>query len=193
MRLFIAVDLDERARSFAAEAGAAVDERLRRSGSALRVAWVPAENMHSTIRFLGHANEVLATRLIDEFQMPLTAPRFTAAIGGLGAFPARGTPRVVWIGVLEGGGGFQRVYEEIGRRIGPLGVLPEDRPYSPHVTLGRVRDASRAAADRLRRAVREGMSGSARWHVGHVTLYESRLSSHGPRYQSHATAPLATP
>ena len=93
---------------------------------------------------------------------PLAAPRFRAAIGGLGAFPARGTPRVVWIGVLEGLRGFQLVYEELGRRISPLGCFPEDQPYSPHLTLGRVEDASRSAVDLLCRAVREGLSRSAR-------------------------------
>ncbi len=70
MRLFIAIDLDERARAFAASAAATLDEKLRSTGSALRVAWVPAENMHLTIRFLGHANEIVAARLIDDFKAP---------------------------------------------------------------------------------------------------------------------------
>ena len=192
MRLFMAVDLDEGARSLATRAIRNIEQKIQSADTAPRVAWVAVENLHVTVRFLGRVDEQLAERLIDEFQTPLTARGFTAAIGGLGAFPERGAPRAIWIGVLDGLRGFCEVYEEVWRRIRPLGVAPEGRPYSPHLTLGRVKQASRGAVDVLRGALQEGSRGSARWHVDRVTLYESRLSPGGSQYHARATARLMT-
>lgn len=175
MRLFIAVELSDavRARLSAAQ------ERLRAAPCAVK--WVKPQLMHLTLRFLG---EVAPSRIPDlEAAMASAAegvPPFEARVVGLGAFPERGAPRVVWAGIQDNGSlaTLNRRLEEAARR---LGFDPEQRPFSPHLTLGRVKDARGAPA------LRGLLDAQAAAHFGSCTitglvLVESRLSPAGPSY-----------
>jgi len=113
---------------------------LRRHGGGVR--WVPRENLHLTLRFLG---EITDSQLEHAMGMPdlggLHGP-FTVRARGLGAFPLMRAPRVLWAGVE---GETQRdtdhllsLQKHTERWAGELGLVPERRSYSPHITLGRV-------------------------------------------------------
>jgi len=186
MRLFIAVELDERVRS---EAGRVV-EVLRRRGALLapraRLTWVTAERMHLTVRFIGAADEGRLAELRRALDPPFETPPFALSIEGTGAFPPKGPPRVLWAGLYEGREPLLALERELTARLSTIGIPPEDRPYNPHLTLARVRDPAglRAAA------LLDGLETHAFGHstVDAITLFESRLSPKGPAYVALARA-----
>jgi RNA 2',3'-cyclic 3'-phosphodiesterase len=133
IRAFIAIDLPPTLRE---KLDAVIDKLQTVSSGAVR--WVPAKNIHLTLKFLGDISpanlQVLSKILAVETQ---DCPPFEMGVGGVGAFPNDRRPRVVWVGVkappvLEN---LQRNIESETRR---LGYTPEERPFSPHLTIGRV-------------------------------------------------------
>jgi 2'-5' RNA ligase len=170
--------------------GAAI-ERLRRA--AHHVAWVAPANLHFTLKFLGQVDEARLPELGAALAAAAVARSgFTAAVTGLGAFPSPARPRVVWAGVDEGAPALTELAAGVEQALVALGFPPEARPFSPHVTLGRVRVPRRDArlADLLTVAAREEFG---RVRVERVVLMESQLSPGGARYSERAGAPLGTP
>ena len=101
---------------------------------------MPVGNIHITLKFFGNITEEQVTDL-SEAVTALAANQepFTLTVTDAGAFPSPKSPRVVWLGV----GGELDVAQEFYRRLeiafAALGFPPEDRPFSPHLTLGRVK------------------------------------------------------
>lgn len=189
MRLFIAVDLDEPARAAAAADADALARQLAKGPAAPRIAWVPAGKLHLTVRFLGQVPDEKAAALAGAFQRGFKTAAFEASLSGLGVFPETGSPRVVWIGIGDGAASFQALHREVEAGLAPFGFEPEGRPFSAHLTLGRVREA-RGSAARIRETLARELRRPARWRVDRLTLYESRLSPKGPTYVPVAYAPL---
>ncbi len=167
---------------------AAAIERLRRV--APDVAWVAPGNLHLTLKFLGQ----VAPARLDASAAALEgtvrgAAAFDAAVVGLGAFPTVTRPRVIWAGVSEGAPALSGVAARVDAALAALGFPPEARPFSPHVTLGRVRVAGHAPrlADLLGAAAYQDFG---RMRVERVVLMESRLSRGGPRYSERASVRL---
>jgi 2'-5' RNA ligase len=186
MRLFIAIDLDPAAR----EAIAAEQARLKKAiGDRSSLKWVRDGQMHLTLVFLGEVAEDRAPRLIDTIERPIAQPPFEASFEGIGMFPAHGAPRVLWIGVGAGAHEMIAVERELAGRLRQLEIAVEDRPFHPHLTLARWRESG--SADRRRVGDATGPTTIARIHVGHVTLYRSRLSPSGSTYTPLARATLS--
>jgi 2'-5' RNA ligase len=189
MRLFVAVDLDETARPAIARLQQALASRLA-SDRALR--WVRPDRMHLTVMFLGEIAEAGVAPLIGVLSRPLDAKPFPVTLAGVGVFPSRGAPQVLWLGAAEGADRLAALETLVAERLAPLGIDRERRPFHPHLTLARWRGraATRvAAADRVR-VTREPSDRVARFDVDHVTLYASRLSPAGPTYLALARANL---
>src|SRR5438132_11735969 len=110
MRLFVAVEIDDRARHVAE---LAATELKRAMGPAVKARWVPVENMHLTVRFIGHLDASAASRVIEALTPPLDIPPFDIELGGCGAFPPTGPPRAVWIGVTRGLPALASMHEEL--------------------------------------------------------------------------------
>jgi 2'-5' RNA ligase len=115
-------------------------------------------------------------------------PAFHLALRGLGAFPSSTRPRVLWAGVGEGAGAAADLAGRIDAALLPLGFPREMRPFSAHVTLGRVRTPR--ADGRLGEALARGAP-AGRQPVGHVWLMRSELSPRGARYTELAALALA--
>jgi 2'-5' RNA ligase len=104
------------------------------------VKWVRPEGIHLTLKFLGSVKEdmvekvALAVRPVVEAWRP-----FRLKAHGVGCFPGIRNPRVLWIGLEQEEGSAVRLQQEIERKTAELGFSPEDRPFHPHLTLGRVR------------------------------------------------------
>jgi RNA 2',3'-cyclic 3'-phosphodiesterase len=193
VRLFFAIALDEPVRAEVAGVADALQRRLAGAKCGRAVKWVERENLHVTLRFLGEVDEDRARALIASFTQPLTHTAFDLSVGAAGAFPEAGAPRVLWIGAGSGAAAVRAVFDEAEQRIGPLGFEPEPRGYTPHVTLGRVRDIDRARGRELREWLSVIPRHLATQHVAHVTLYRSHLSpaGPGPRYEVMAEVPLS--
>jgi 2'-5' RNA ligase len=188
MRLFVAVELDEgirrQAGRIAVQLGEAFGPAARRS-----VTWVPASNMHLTLRFLGEVEERRAAEVAARVSQLFTTAAFRLAVGGLGAFPPSGPPRVIWLGLTAGTEPLVRLHEELEGRLERLGFAREGRPFRAHLTLGRVKGGLGPGARAALSAIPAAALGACA--VEHVTLFESRLSPRGAVHTALARGPLA--
>jgi 2'-5' RNA ligase len=184
MRLFIAVELA----ADTVRAATRVSTALRReTGSHLRATWVAPDNMHLTVRFIGHVDDGRVPGLLEALTPPLDMPEFDVELGACGMFPPSGSPRVIWIGLTLGLLPLTAMHAEFDRRLMPFGFEPETRPFSAHLTLARVKDAPRGMGAALRETLRAVTPSAPRSHITRATIFQSHLSSKGPRYEALAT------
>lgn len=172
---------------FALELPSEVRDRVLEAASALRdaepegVRWIAAENLHLTLKFLGELEPEQVPRLVERASARLaTIAPFEVELGAFGALPSARAARVLCLDVARGSRELARISRKLDAAAAALGVERERRPFRAHLTLGRLRAPRRV---RLERA--EAPDGIA-LRVEQVILYESRLSSDGPRYISLA-------
>jgi len=172
------------------ELGEAI-ERLR--PAARDVAWVVPGNLHLTLKFLGEVPEARIESVAGALgEASLAADAFEARIRGLGAFPSAHRPRVVWAGVTEGESEMIALARRVAMVLAALGFPRDERPFSPHVTLGRVRRPGRNPA------LSDALEGAAAHEFGQMrvlsaSLMRSELGPRGARYTELATVRLGRP
>ena len=191
MRLFAAVDLDETARAVVAGRTSTLATRFAGTEAPSPVRWVPPEQLHFTLRFLGDVSARQTESVRRAFSAPWDTGVFVATLAGVDLFPASGAPRVIWLGVDEGSEQMGALKTELDRRLVPAGFELETRPFRPHLTLGRVKRQAGVSGPALRAILSEGGSETARWEVDRVTLYESRVSFRGATYHVVESTQLA--
>jgi len=133
MRLFTAIDIPTDVKE-------QILTLLNQLRPLAKISWSPVENLHITTKFIGEWPEPR----IDEMKRTLSAVAplagFEIEVRGLGWFPNPRHPRVFWVGV-EGGQPLQALARATEQAVAGLGVPVEQRPYSPHLTLARIKDA----------------------------------------------------
>ena len=182
MRCFLALDIPLPVRTYLANVA---HEHLR----AGRVKWVPPEQMHVTMVFAGDIDGDTVDLLRDTVeQVELEPLEFT--LSRLGCFPPRGEPRVLWAGLAGDLDALERLQQEILTFTDQADIPRDDRPFTPHVTMGRVKspfgayaliDQLAAASDTLR---------TKPFPATALTLYRSELSREGPVYTSLLRRPI---
>lgn len=136
IRTFIAVELEQPQRTAIGN----VQDMLKRERAGRYVRWVAPEGIHLTLKFLGGVD---ASRM-PALQAALTEacqgiPSFELKIAGVGAFPNARRPRVIWVG-LEGDTAIAvQLAGRIDTAVAKLGFPKEERPFSPHLTIGRIK------------------------------------------------------
>lgn len=174
MRLFVAVLVADDLRPPLA----AAQERLRASGAAVK--WVAPANFHFTLKFLG---EVPDRRVQDiEAALAKIPPGLGASaltLRGLGAFPSPRRPRVLWAGVTAGAEPLQALAVGVEQALAALGFAREARPFSAHLTIGRV---ERPTPDLTARLEREQATAFGTMPVTAFCLMRSVLHPSGPEY-----------
>lgn len=191
MRLFAGVELAEPVRRHAAAAADALRRHLHRAAPGLTARWVAPENLHITVWFIGEVSEPEADAIGGALgSTPIPQAPFDVSPAGCGAFPPAGTPRVFWIGLRQGQGALTALHAEVGRRLQPLGILPEKRPYSAHLTIARVKDGGRTPARVIREALVAVPAECGACRVPALTLFRSRLSPRGAAYEPLLRVPL---
>ena len=190
MRLFLALDIQPDIRKRIT----VFRDRMRQLAPDVR--WVDPETFHVTLQFLGE------TKKLDEIKLalrPVTCAPAQIAFRGAGFFPTPKAPRVFWIGI-EGDQHLQRLVNSIGHSLKSLGFERDDGPYTPHLTLARAGSgrprpvAGERPAPGLQQ-VRDQLATMPQPDFGTMTahefyLYESHLSSAGPRYEKRSAFPL---
>lgn len=174
MRLFVAIELNAQVK----RAVAAVRDRLAEFDRAVR--WVRPEQMHLTLKFLGETEDSRAADISKALAIVAEgAAPFDLVTTGAGCFPPRGKVRVVWAG-LEDCDGLRTCQEGVEAALEPLGFARESRPFSPHLTVGRVQD------DRSDGQLRERVAGlkieRISQPVDSIVLMQSELRPQGARY-----------
>jgi 2'-5' RNA ligase len=185
LRTFIAVDIGKVIRDRAVS----LQEILARTGA--EVKWVEPENIHVTLLFLGEVDDRTipdVCRVVAE--QAQRQPAFSMSIERVGCFPNARRPRVLWIGVGEGTQELCALHDALEPPLLDLGCYRrEERQYTPHITLGRVR--SERPADKLAAA----LSKHAGWQGGQTSVREilvmsSELRPQGPIYTVMSRAKL---
>ena len=185
IRSFIAIDLWEQTRR---QIEAFIQE-LRKSDA--QVGWVRVEGIHLTLKFLGN----VSPGSIEEIKSELA--RVASQTGpiriepaGCGAFPAIKSPRVIWIGLRGQIGPLSELARQVETALVPLGFKPEDRPFKPHLTVGRVRGRQRLQA--LQEILLAHRDFTAEpFDASQVVLYKSELRPDGARYSPLFKAPFS--
>ncbi|MBI5102337.1 MAG: RNA 2',3'-cyclic phosphodiesterase [Nitrospirae bacterium] len=176
LRCFIAVEIP-------AELKAAIGgliEALKSSGADVK--WARPENIHITLKFLGNTPDTKLEGINNALARKLSHYRpFYIKITHTGYFPSGRHPRVIWIG-LEESETLVRIYEAVEEGMSELGFKPEDRKFSPHLTIGRVR--SQVKMKELLNKMNEMRSYlSGGLEISGVVLMKSELKPMGPEYE----------
>jgi len=190
VRSFVAIDLPAGVRAELTS----LKEKLKARRHPF-VKWVDPESMHLTLKFLGNVAAdsipqiVGAMSRVAEIHSP-----FKLQVADTGAFPNWQRPQVVWVGM---GGELDRLnslQKELESELSPLGFPPESRPFSAHLTLGRLRD--RVTPDDRRRfaefAQTVEFKTSLSFEVNAIRLMKSQLTPAGPIYSELAVARLGS-
>ncbi len=148
---------------------------------------VERENIHLTLKFLGNVPTPRLSEVKSSLQQ-LIFPLFTAEIKGAGAFPNLNHMNVIWVGVEEGWSQVEQIYEQVEKLLSVLGFRRENRPFSPHITIARVRSGRKR--DEIANFLRHlGNESFGTITVDKVRLKQSILSSSGPKYSTLLEVP----
>lgn len=190
MRLFIGVALPDFAKQEAAAACERVKRQIQRAAARAAIRWVEPENLHVTLWFLGETKDEAADAVRAALHLPLTIPSFDLQLARFGAFPEKGSPRVLWMSVARGREQLVSLYGEIRDRLRPLGYEPERRSFSPHLTVARVKDISGSDAPAVRKVLAAASPALSTFVADAAVLFRSHTSPHGARYESLLRVPL---
>jgi RNA 2',3'-cyclic 3'-phosphodiesterase len=183
MRLFTALDLSP-------EVADALEQVLRRLRPLARISWSPVENLHVTTKFIGEWPE---TRLGELKALLAGVPSrgpLPVAIRGFGFRPNAHSPRHFWCGIEAPG--LEELAAGTNRAAATLGIASETRPFSPHLTLARIRE--RIDMQPLREAIASlGSQEFGRFEARSWFLYQSTLKPGGSVYTKLAEFPLTKP
>lgn len=186
IRAFIALELPEAVRHYLHQLGRDLSQHVPRHA----VRWVGGEAMHLTLAFLGDAVTAAQLTAVTAAMDRLAAvcPPFHLSLGKLGCFPKPTAPRVIWVGVGGETRPLHLLKTTLDQSLEPLGWHPEQRKFSPHLTLGRVKDfeAMRQAFLPYGQQV-QAMS----FPITAVHLYQSVLTPAGAEYTTLHSQPLA--
>ncbi len=188
LRSFIAVNIPSEIKSAAARRIAPLQTIISKP----LVRWVPMENVHLTLKFLGDVSPENLSQLAEALKMEvLNHENFTISVGGLGAFPNSRRARILWIG-LECPNALKAVMHGVESVASRLGYSSEDRPFSPHLTIGRVgQNVSPTGYQTIRTAVEGTKVGALGMiHVDALNIYKSDLQADGSVYTNLYSLPL---
>jgi 2'-5' RNA ligase len=183
LRLFIAIEIGDEAKKSLGR----IQALLRRELPAAR--WVKPASIHLTIRFLGDTDEREVPHILEAIAGAAAGGgAFTIALRGAGAFPNAGRPRVIWIGVDEPTGVLAGIASRLNAGLSSAGFPAADRPFTPHITIGRVRDGGGPGYGPALSRLRDVEAGVMR--VADICLIRSDLAPSGPVYTVLGRAPL---
>ncbi len=176
MRLFVAAELPASHRASLAD----VCESGRRGG----VRWVPAENVHLTLKFLGDVDEELVPKIEEALAaVAAAAEPFALSLSGCGCFPNDRAPRVIWLGLAEGAEEAAAVAAAVDKALEALGFGREKRPFKPHLTIGRVKEPRAGAPATAQKIKSLGEYAVPAARLEAVALVKSTLTPEGSIYE----------
>jgi RNA 2',3'-cyclic 3'-phosphodiesterase len=176
-RIFFAIHLPTRIRSRAA----AQSERLRNLVPDASASWTREDNMHLTIKFIGEVSADAVKKLSSAAARAVNRiSPFDIVVGGAGAFPKKGPPRIIWIGIDDPSGELHELHKRLDEECSVRGFQKERRAFQPHLTIARLRKPHQART--LASAHEELGFEPADVNVSELLMMRSELSSKGSKY-----------
>jgi len=146
------------------------------------IKWVEPENLHLTLKFIGERPETDVDSITRAVGLALASrKKFEVQIKGCGGFPNLRNPKVIWVG-MENAGPTIEMAAQIDGKLQPLGIAPETRPFSPHLTIGRVKMKTNLTPLSIQMGKTNFDAGIL--NVDRVGLVKSTLTPHGPIYEN---------
>jgi len=168
-RLFVSIELKDSATSALAQ----LDPHIR------GVRWLEPRQMHLTLAFLGSVSAEIQEKLSEKLRAISWRPFFLPLVG-LGTFPMKGWPKIIWIGVGTGHPHLFQLHKRVQEAILGAGLEPDLRSFHPHITLARCRDVS---PQTIRQFLKSHASFDAGMiHVENFVLNSSQLTPAGSVY-----------
>ena len=188
LRLFIAIELSEELK----EAIHSLIEKLRASDTNFSIRWVSYGGLHITLKFLGEVPR--ANIAIVEEAMKAAAENkntFELSLSGTGVFPNERRPGVFWIGVKDSERSLVDLAKSVIKECSNRGFPDENRPFSPHITIGRAREkAGTADLTKIAGHLRSVNLRIEFQIIDHISLIWSQLTPKGPIYTTLSMASL---
>jgi 2'-5' RNA ligase len=182
-RLFIGVDISEKARSAVESYISELSGRF----SDLPVKWEKPEKLHLTLKFLGNTEEDIIDRVFDIVDRNAKGTdAFELEIAGTGAFPSAKNARILWLGVNEPTGVLKDLVQRIDDDCSKLGFEIENRSFKPHLTIARIRDPR--SSSELGKEHTTSDFGPIGFSCRQLVLYHSQLGRGGSVYTKLAAA-----
>jgi RNA 2',3'-cyclic 3'-phosphodiesterase len=175
IRLFVAVELPETVR----------DRLLKLQGGVPGARWANEDQMHLTLRFIGEVDDNVAND-VDDALSGIRAPRFELELSGVGEFGGK-NPRALWAGVRPNPA-LLHLQKKVETALQRIGLEPETRKFSPHVTLARMRSAPREKVVEFLSHYALFLSGP--FPVERFVLFSSHQGSGGSVYHPERVYPL---
>ena len=173
-RLFVAIDLPESTKQVLVD----LDPKIR------GVRWTEAAQMHLTIGFFGDVPEDVDLALREKLSA-IEFGAFFLPITGVGVFPPKGPPKIIWIGVGRGHPHLFQVHKRVQEAALAAGIEPELRPWHPHITIARCRDVAPQSIRKFLQSNADLDAGMIRVEEFH--LYSSKLTPAGPIHTRELT------
>lgn len=172
LRLFIGVKVDHKAAQL-------IDSMCH--DIPLKLKWVPKENYHITLKFLGNQPQTIVVDIKKALEKAVENEEiFSYKLEKLGVFPSKSRPRVFWVGVGNGSNELIRIQEKIDIELTKIGFEREKRSFHPHLTIARIKKP--ISLDEFLESRKEIEWSGIDNLVESVILYESALSPQGAKY-----------
>ncbi len=171
-----------------------ISAHLQTEAQGLPLRWVPIENIHLTLKFIGDTAEANIKPISDLLQTKAKSiPAFDVSLDGLGIFPNPRRPNVIWVG-LDAPKALFDLQKQLELDLSSMGFAPEKRPFSPHLTVARVRRVARPAdLSRISDMVASAQIATvAAGRIDTLTLFRSELKPGGSVYNALSRSPLAS-
>lgn len=153
--------------------------------------WVRPEGIHLTLKFFGDVSENAVVKISAiAGQAAAAVGSFELAIGGTGVFPDPGRPRIIWLGMNGDVARLVTFQQGLERALGEIGFPPEERPFRPHLTLGRIK-SPKGLIGLAEALEKEKTVTTGRFTASGLILFQSDLTPRGAVYTQLAGYPFA--
>jgi RNA 2',3'-cyclic 3'-phosphodiesterase len=184
VRTFIAIDIPQTIKDRI--------EALQRKlgGSRAQVSWTKASKIHLTLKFLGDVARSKLDEVIAAAERAASrAAPFEVEVGGAGCFPSLRNPRVLWIGLSQIPDPLAKLHTAVELELARIGFAREQKKFSPHLTIARIRTPSPDARELAERLIEEGFQAES-FRAEEVIVMRSEMKSTGSVYTPQAVIKL---
>jgi RNA 2',3'-cyclic 3'-phosphodiesterase len=177
MRLFVSIEIPGKIKSKISK----MVEKLKNHLTPVK--WMENKNLHVTLKFLGWVEDEKIGKLMECLKKSVKGLKpFELSFAGIGYFPDRKHPRVIWVGTEDGSEKVKRLADKIDGAAAAKGFREEEKEYTSHLTIGRIKE--KIDTDALTKYISEHEGSKfGKFRVDHISLMKSTLRRSGPIYE----------